>query len=301
MLFNLYMLPLGQILKQYNVSYHSYADDTQIYIAVSPNYCSPIESLCVCLENINSWMQQNFLQLNKDKTEIIAFGFEDGRQNLCAYLESKSLKTKSCVRNLGVMLDSNLSFNTHIKNITKSAFWHLRNIAKIKDFVCKQDLEKLIHAFITCRVDYCNTLLIGLPQRSLRQVQLIQNAAARILTKTKKRDHITPVLRSLHWLPVRFRIEFKTLLIVYKSLNGLGPKYIVNMLEQYHPNRCLRSSESPLLVVPRVKSRQGEMAFSHFAAKCWNQLPVQIRTAPTVSCFKRKLKTALFSSAFGDS
>lgn len=298
LLFNLYMLPLYQIFDECKVAYHSYADDTQIYLAVSPNDFSPIESLCLCLEKVNDWMQQNFLQLNRDKTEIIVFGNKEGKLKLSSHLESRTFKVQASVKNLGVIMDSDLSFSAHIKSITKSAFWHLRNISKIRDFVSKQDLEKLIHAFISCRIDYCNALLVGLPQKSLRQVQLIQNAAARLLTKTKKREHITPILKSLHWLPVRFRIDFKILLTVYKSLNGLGPKYITDMLEQYNPTRSLRSSDSGLLVVPRVKSRQGEMAFSYYAAKCWNQLSIEVRTAPTIAYFKSKLKTALFSAAF---
>ncbi len=112
---------------------------------------------------------------------------------------------------------------------------------KIRCFVSSQDLEKLVHAFITSRVDYCNGLLTGLPKKTIRQLQLIQNAAARILTRTRKSEHITPVLGSLHWLPVTFRIDFKVLLLVYKSLNGLGPKYIADMLTEYKPNRPLRS------------------------------------------------------------
>jgi len=98
--------------------------------------------------------------------------------------------------------------------------------------VSSQDLEKRVHAFITM-VDYCNGLLTGPPKKTIRQLQLIQNAAARILSRTRKYEHITPVLKSLHWLPVTFWIDFKVLLLVYKSFNGLGPQYIGDMLTEY--------------------------------------------------------------------
>ncbi len=173
-----------------------------------------------------------------------------------------------------------------------------KNIARIRCFVSSHDLEKLVHAFITSRVDYCNGLLTGLPKKTIRQLQLIQNAAARILTRTRKYEHITPVLRSLHWLPVTFRIDFKVLLLVYKSLNGLGPKYMSDMLTEYKPNRPLRSLGSSQLEIPRVHTKQGESAFSYYAARSWNQLPEEIRCAKTLATFKSSLKTHLFSCAF---
>ncbi len=171
-------------------------------------------------------------------------------------------------------------------------------IARIRCFVSSHDLEKLVHAFITSRVDYCNGLLTGLPKKTIRQLQLIQNAAARILTRTRKSEHITPVLRSLHWLPVTFRIDFKVLLLVYKSLNGLGPKYMSDMLTEYKPNRPLRSLGSSQLEIPRVHTKQGESAFSYYAARSWNQLPEEIKCAKTLATFKSSLKTHLFSCAF---
>ncbi len=135
-------------------------------------------------------------------------------------------------------------------------------------------------------------------QRSPLNVQLIQNTAARILTRTRTSEHITPVLRSLHWLPVTFRIDFKVLLLVYKSLNGLGPKYMSDMLTEYKPNRPLRSLGSSQLEIPRVHTKQGESAFSYYAARSWNQLPEEIRYAKTLATFKSSLKTHLFSCAF---
>ena len=195
-------------------------------------------------------------------------------------------------------MDSDLNFNSHIKTIIKSAYYHLKNISRIKGLMSQQDLEKLVHAFVFSRLDYCNSVFTGLPKKSIRQLQLIQNSAARVLTKTKELDHITPVLKSLHWLPVCQRIDFKILLLVYKALNGLGPKYISDLLPRYEPPRPLRSSGTGLLSVPRVKTKYGEAAFSHYAPQIWNKLPESCRSAATLTSFKSKLKTFLFATAF---
>ncbi len=120
-----------------------------------------------------------------------------------------------------------------------------------------------------------------------------------MLTRTRKRAHITPVLKSLHWLPVCFRIDFKVLLLVYKALNGLAPLYLSDLLLSYEPVRALRSSGSGFLTVPKVRTKTyGEASFHYYGPRLWNSLPEDLRAAPTVHTFKRKLKTYLFNLAF---
>ncbi len=103
------------------------------------------------------------------------------------------------------------------------------------------DAEKLVHAFMTSRLDYCNALLGGCPASSINKLQIVQNAAAKDLTRSRKYDHITPILQSLHWLPIKFRISYKILLLAYKALNDLAPAYLTNLLSRFNPTRSLRS------------------------------------------------------------
>ncbi|XP_034541124.1 uncharacterized protein LOC117814108, partial [Notolabrus celidotus] len=243
-----------------------------------------------------------FLLLNSGKTEVIVIGPKHLREtfsNNISTLDGISLASSTSARNLGVLFDQDLSFNSQIQQISRSAYFHLRNISKIRHFLSQSDAEKLVHAFVTSRLDYCNSLLSGCPNKSLKILQLVQNAAARVLTRTRKREHISPVLASLHWLPIKCRIEFKILLLTYKALKNQTPSYLKELIVPYNPSRTLRSQHAGLLVVPKIsKSSVGGRTFSYQAPLLWNHLPVRVREADTLSTFKSRLKTFLFDKAY---
>ncbi len=184
LLFSLYMLTLGNIIRKYGISLHCYADNTQLYISTRPDKTSKLSKLTECVKNIKDWMTNNFLLLNSDKTEILLIGPKTSTQNILdpnLQLDGCTV-TSSTVKNLGVILDSNLSFENHFSHVTKTAFFHLRNIAKLRNMLSVSDAEKLVHAFMTSRLDYCNALLGGCPASSINKLQIVQNAAARVLT-----------------------------------------------------------------------------------------------------------------------
>lgn len=272
-----------------NTIFHiTYADDTQLYISVSADHLSPVNDLIQCINDVRHWMTANFLQLNFNKTEILFVGPKTLRHQICSLLTPFPVKPSEHARNLGVIIDAELNFQKHISYISKTSFYHLRNISKVRPILSLPDSEKLVHAFISSRLDYCNTLFPGVTKQALYKLQLIQNAAARILTRTKRCEHITLMLASLHWLPVNQRIDFKILLIVFKALNGAAPSYISGMLTEYTPDRSLRSSSKGLLTIPIIQSKSAHGAFSHYGPTLWNSLPHKIRSATTF----------LFSQAF---
>ena len=133
----------------------------------------------------------------------------------------------SCCCIIGVIkcqsVKPSLNFNKQISSVVRSGFYQLRVISNLESLLSRSDLEILMHAFISSRLDYCNILYTGLTQSNIHKLQMVQNAAARMLTGTKKREHITPVLAQLHWLPVKYRIDFKILLFVFKAVNGSAP------------------------------------------------------------------------------
>ena len=166
----------------------------------------------------------------------------------------------------------------HITSICKSASYHLRNISRIRKFLSMKTTEILVHAFVSSKLDHCNSLLYNVP-KYIKKLQSVQNAAARLITCSRKYDHITPILKELHWLPVSEPIKFKILLLTFKALHQQSPTYIQDLLTCYQPSRSLRSSSSLHLnpINFNLKS-YGSRAFAVSAPELWNSLPVFIRS-----------------------
>jgi hypothetical protein len=192
-----------------------------------------------------------------------------------------------------------MSMAHHIRNLCVGTYIQLRDVRAMRPFLTPDALLMITHALITSRLDYCNALLTGIAQSHIQLLQRAQNAAAKMVTKSKKYDHVTPILHKLHWLPISYRIQYKVLLTTYKALNGKTPNYITELLQSYKPTRSLRSSHSQQLVVPYTRLRSfGDRAFCAVSPKLWNALPQSLKNIPTVESFKTRLKAHLFQSAF---
>ena len=139
-------------------------------------------------------------------------------------------------KNLGSWFDSHMDMATHITKTCGSAFFYLNNIWHIRKHLTSECTEKLIHAFITSRLDYCNTLLYGVPDHHMQKLQCVMNTSARLIFCASKHCHITPLLQQLHWLPIRLCIEFEILLITFKVLQGIAPKYLIDLISVLPPS-----------------------------------------------------------------
>ena len=281
-LFTIYTTPLGRIIRKHGLTFHLYADDTQLYIAFKPaehsSKADAISRIESCVQDIRIWMTNNLLKLNDDKTEVIIItSKEDISSNLDisirvgGHLTSPSMTPP---RNLGVLFDSTCSLEAHVSKMCKNINFNLYSVGKIRKYLDRPTCETLINATVTSRLDYCNSLLYGAKASLFNKLQLCQNNAARIVTRRRKYDHIRPALKELHWLPVEQRVQFKILLLTYKSLNGLAPKYLSEILSPYTPSRSLRSEDQHLLKDPRWRLEGfGERAF----AKC-SSIPLESAT-----------------------
>ena len=166
-------------------------------------------------------MRANLLALNDGKTEIVWFfsRFKDVKYRVAATdvrIDDVKVSAVCFVRDLGVMMDSTGIMNIHINNVCKAAAHSLWRIGKLRKLLDQYATEKLIHAFVISRLDYCNSLFFGLSGYHLKKLQHIQNAAARLVVRRRIERHadMVPILQELHWLPVEFRIQFKLLSII---------------------------------------------------------------------------------------
>ena len=208
LLYSLYTSPLGDIARSHGLSYHFYADDTQLYLSfetLSPEDLSTCTSaLEDCVNDINLWMLNNKLKLNSGKTEIIVFSSSYRTRPTLKNLviASDTVDCSTTAENIGVIFNNSLSMLPHVTAVCKSSFFHLRNIFKICKFLSHDTCKTLIHAFVTARIDYCNSLLYGQPKCILKRLQSVLNSAARLIHLTSRYEHVTPLLIQLHWLPI---------------------------------------------------------------------------------------------------
>ena len=289
-----------------DILYHLYAEDTQMYLSFKPDdvysESDAISKMSLCISKVSNWMYENKLKLNQDKTEFMLIGRTHELNKITVEsvnVGNISVPVKSSVRNLGAVFDCNLSMEAHVNNICKTSMYHLKSISHIRKYLSREATEKLIHALVTSRIDYCNSLLSGVTSKLLSKMQRVQNTAARLIYRRRVREHISPVLHQLHWLPVKERIVYKILLLCYKALNGQAPSYLCELLQPYSSNRTnMRSNDKCLLAVPRSNYvRVGDRSFVVQAPRLWNSLPFHIKCASSLDIFKSHLKTYLFSQA----
>jgi len=239
--------------------------------------------------------------MNADKTQLIQLDtkLQLGKLSFTELsLLSARVTFSSTVYDLGFFLNSQLTMKDHVLALCRSCFWQLRLLCLVRLSLTSDTAKTLVHAFISSRLDYCNSLLHGVSDNLLKKLQAIQNAVARVMSGARMFDHITPVLRHLHWLLVRQRIKYKLAMTVYKCLHGLAPTYLAVdclAISAVAGRRHLRSARIRLLSIPRTRTMLWTRSFAVTGPVIWNSLPTALRTATlTLLMFTQHLKTHLF-------
>jgi hypothetical protein len=202
-------------------------------------------------------------------------------------------------------LDDKLDFNAQINKVCQVGFYSLRNLWKISSKINDVSLKiQLVQSLILTHIDYCNSLYVCLPNNQIKKLQRLMNASIRFIFNLRLHDDysITDHMKKCHFLPVRARIDFKICLLVYKSLNGLSPTYLTELIRPKNSLESLRVYQDKFLLHepnPDIKNHKNRR-FSIAAPKIWNKLPLNIRQCDSLFTFKSKLKTHLFSVYFND-
>ena len=304
-LFVIYTADLPSIVHAFGLSLHQYADDSQIYGSCQPHNTSSLSAnLTRCTTAVADWMQCNRLQLNADKTDVMwcstarrVFSLPSDPVNIAG----TDVQPVSTVRDLGVLIDSDLGAASHVRLIVSRCFSALRQLRHLRRYVNDDCFRSLVVALIHSRLDYGNIVLVGLPLFRQRLLQSVLNAAARLTFRLRRYDHITDALAILHWLRVPERVDFKLAVMAYRSINRQLPSYL-NVLQRVadQPSRRqLRSSTSSRVKVPVHRlATVGRRSFPVASALMWNNLPSNIQQLPSLTLFRSQLKTFLFRRSY---
>jgi hypothetical protein len=304
LLFSLYTRQLAELVQSFSLGHHFFADDSELYSCLPPDHDAAliqIKNVESCCTEIKNWMDKNRLKLNEDKTEVLLCGPPNRRKDVpVKSLQVAGVPIEFCevVRTLGIHLDADLCFEKQISSVVKTCYYHIRSLSKIRPCLTQKAANSIAVALVLSKLDYCNSLLSGVPQKQVQRLQLVQNAAARVVTKSRRVDRITPILSELHWLPVQYRIRHKLLSLTFQSVTSSTPQYLSELITKHEPSRSLRSASKSLLTVPGPKEcrtkRYGQRSFRYTAPSHWNSIPQPIRESTSIFSFKKSLKTHFF-------
>ena len=234
-LFTMYIKPLSAIIDSHSIIHHSFSDDLQLQMSAPPDRISELlHSMQSCISNVKAWATANMLKLNDNKTELMLVISKRTKHfhNLPTSITmgNAQIPFKQSVKNLGFVLDCHLAMNTHVSNIARSCFFELRRLAYIRRFLTSTATATLVSAFVSSRIDYCNSLLFGSTHDVTSHFQRIQNYAARVILRLPTSSNITTHLRSLHWLPVKVRSTYKIACLRYHCHSSTAQSCIADIL-----------------------------------------------------------------------
>ena len=295
LLFTLYMNDLPTVIKFSIIK--SYVDDTKIYLScASKDIHSCLNQVTQDLERFAAWCCANYLLINPDKTKLVFFGTRQLVSKLpdvsVPFLRQK-LIPESSTKDLGVILDSSLTFSSHISSLSSSLLSSLCQISRVHHLFSKEALCIMINSLVFSKLFYCSTVWSGTYKQNIHKLQLMQNFTARILTDTRKYDHITPALKDLGWLTVEEQLRLWEVILMYKCVNNVVSGYLSCKLGKRSDAHAYNLRNSDHLNVPKCRTVAAQRGFFYRATKSWNNLSSETRSAQTLRSLKKLAKAEL--------
>ena len=294
--FSLYMNNLPSVVKFSSVE--SYVDDTKVYLSFSSKGIdSCLTKVTEDLRLVAAWCCNNKLLINPSKTKLILFGM---RQLLSKIPDvrvpflGQNLAPLPLVKDLGIILDSNLTFNEHVNTLTSSLISTLCQISKVRHLFSKSVIFTILNCLVlSSKLFYCSTVWSGTFKQNIHKLQLVQNFAARVLTNTRKFDHISPVLRKLGWSSIKHLLLVRDVTQLYKIVNGLAPSYLNSCNNKRTGTHSYNSRFRENLDVPMCRTATAQRSFYYRSINTWNSLSASARNSKTLTSFKRAAKLEL--------
>ena len=264
LLFTLYTTPLSSMISGHTISHHHYGDGSQLHVSFASGDSAVIlNGFQSCLPSVQPWMSTNRLKLNPSKTAFLLIGNE---QQWSKYpsrfpVELFGVKTNPAksAQNLGIIFDKNFTLHSHISAVCSSCFYHIWDLQLIHCYLDPDSAKFLATAHVSS-LDYSNSLSSIIADTGPAKLQSIQNQLALVVTKWPPFTGSVSLLRSLHWLPIKFRILFKISVFTYKMLHEKQPVFLHSMLASSLPFRSPRSSKGISLSIPGVRTSTGTRA-----------------------------------------
>jgi hypothetical protein len=254
------------------------------------------------LTRIRNWCFHNLLLLNPDKTNLVVYGsrrlITKLPNDFCLSLLGKDLIPGDVAKDLGVTFDRNLNFNDHIVKVTALCMSILGQIIRIKHVFSKELLIIIINALVFSKLFYCSSVWSSTSGKNIKKLQYIQNFAARIISGHRKYDHVTPILKELHWIPVKEHLYHRDAVLAFKCMNGMVPEYLSSQFTARGAVSGRITRQSGQLNIPLFISATGQKTFQYRITKLWNELPSNLKLNRTISSFKTELKNILLCEFF---
>ena len=309
-LFIAYASTLDQVIDPSQLELNGFADDHSVRSSFKPskldhtNEHQTIAIIEKSMQDIKVWMDQVRLKMNNSKTEFIYFGWPSQLEKCITRkidVNGEEIARADHTRYLGAYLNQKLDFKQHIQAKSRAAILNVLRIKAARKYLTRSACNKLMVSLVLSHLDYTNSLLGGLPKASIAQLQRIQNIAARIVLNKGKYDSATSCLEQPHWLPIRYRIEYKIITLVHRCLHQTAPPYL-SRLVNYHIQRReglhLEEDTSKLEIPKTTKKTFAARSFSVLGPTLWNNLPSELCNITSYTTFKKHLKTHLFKTAF---